>query len=328
MFLRRERLADGVSAELQLRVTSDVLSTWDGYRGLVRWASSFEGVESVRHDAEHDTLVIRYDERRTAGELLRGARCSTACSRRSLPVSVGDARLGRPLAARPAAACACTADRSVSSSSSRRIEGLDGVEASARSRAIQSIVVFFDAAAISEAQIVVRAEAVPQVDLPAPPPTPPSPQLEWLKTGVQHGGADRRDLPASCRRRSCSARSRSRRCRRFAARSRAWRSARSTSTSWTRPRSRWCFAIGEADHRGHHHRAARARRDLILERTQARAPRDLRADAPRRRRRVRHRRHDGAARVSARARAGHAHRQCAGRARARRRRHRRRQPRA
>ncbi len=183
MFLRRERLPDGVSAELQLRVTSDVLSTWDGYRGLVRWASSFEGVESVRHDAEHDTLVIRYDERRTAGELLRGALLDRMFAAKPKPVaSAMRVSVVHSLPDRLRLRVHGGSERVVEQLAAW-IEGLDGVERARAQPAIRSIVVFFDAAAISEAQIVVRAEAVPQVDLPAPPPTPPSPQLEWLKTG-------------------------------------------------------------------------------------------------------------------------------------------------
>jgi heavy metal translocating P-type ATPase len=183
MLVTRERLPDGFHAELQLPLTRDVLSAWNGYLGLVRWVEAIAGVESVRHDLQHEALVVRYDERRVASEVLRGTlldRVTAGTPQRIVErarVSIAHELPGR-LRLRVHGGSPRVVEQFAT-----LIDQLDGVERARAQPANRSIVVFFDPETIDAEQIVARANAVDSADLPAPPPPAPDPRVEWLKTG-------------------------------------------------------------------------------------------------------------------------------------------------
>jgi Cu2+-exporting ATPase len=178
MFLRRDRLE-----RLPVRFRSELAFPAEPHEipdGMTGWLASLDGVESVRHDADANALVICYDERRSAGAYLRGVLHDRLRRPRILPGP--QIAIAHTLPGRVRLRVQGGSERVVEQLATW-LEQVEGVERARASPANRSIVVFYDPAVTTAEAILARTRSAEPAELPDPPPTPPDPRIEWLKTG-------------------------------------------------------------------------------------------------------------------------------------------------
>jgi Cu2+-exporting ATPase len=187
MFLedeRLERLPDGFTTEIQFYVRTDSPEALPGaLHELARWMEDFDGVSLVRHDPREKVLVVRYDERRGAGEFLRGVLRDRILAARPKPIVRPRLTVLHALPGRLRLRVEGGPPKSVEQLSAF-IGQLEGVERARGSPAGGSILVLYDEAVITAEHIIARTLEVDPADWPEAPPPPPNPRAEWVKTGL------------------------------------------------------------------------------------------------------------------------------------------------
>src|SRR5215468_705257 len=185
MFLeheRKERLRDGFTSELRFRLrTDDPNVVPEVMRDLASLMQEYEAVAHVHQDPEARVLVVRYDERRGAGEVLRGVLRDRLTAAR--PKVVPQAPRVSVVRAWPG----CVRLR-VEGGPPRAVEQLAvwigqlaGVERARGSPASATVLVNYDAALTSAEAILARVQSAEPSEWPEVQPEPPTARGEWIK---------------------------------------------------------------------------------------------------------------------------------------------------
>jgi Cu2+-exporting ATPase len=154
---------------------------------LAEFIRHHEGVETVLHDAPRGAIVVRYDERRGAGRLLRGALLDRLLTMRQAESRVEQAKrievsIAHELPGRLRLRLGDAAPGLVEGLAAF-VSTLPGVERARASPATGSLLVLYDQSVTGAQAILARISEVPPSAWPGAPPPSKPPYVEWVKAG-------------------------------------------------------------------------------------------------------------------------------------------------